>query len=52
MRVLALWVDMRDCILRNLYRKNLQDLDLGWIYTPKEQAHSEINCGLSGMSSR
>lgn len=52
MRVLALWVDMRGCILRNLYRKNLQDLDLGWIYRPYEQAEWGINCGLSGMPKR
>lgn len=51
MRVLALWVDMRSCILRNLYRKNLQDLNVGWIYQPNEQAESEINCGLPGMPS-
>lgn len=50
--VLTLWVDVRGCILRNLYRKNLQDVHLGWLYRPNEQAESEINCGLSGMPNR
>lgn len=52
MRVVSLWVDIRGCFLRNFYRKNLQDLGLGWIYRPNELAELKINCGLSGMPNR
>lgn len=52
MRVVSLWVDMRGYFLRNLYRNNLQDLVLSWIYRPNELTELKVKYGFSGMPIR
>lgn len=52
MRVVSLWVDMRGYFLRNLYRNNLQDSVLSWIYRPNELTELKVKYGLSGMPNR